>query len=85
MLKLLGKKIFTNLRSEFLFILTSALSYLDVYIFYFSEDFIKPCPRCSAFIMKMNDGSCNHMTCPVCGAEFCWLCMKEISDLHYLR
>lgn len=48
------------------------------------KDFIKPCPRCSAFIMKMNDGSCNHMTCPVCGAEFCWLCMKEISDLHYL-
>jgi E3 ubiquitin-protein ligase RNF19A len=35
--------------------------------------------------MKMNDGSCNHMACPVCGAEFCWLCMKEISDLHYLR
>ncbi|KAL3892345.1 hypothetical protein ACJMK2_004558 [Sinanodonta woodiana] len=48
------------------------------------RDDIKPCPRCSAFIMKMNDGSCNHMTCPVCGAEFCWLCMKEISDLHYL-
>lgn len=33
----------------------------------------------------MNDGSCNHMTCAVCGCEFCWLCMKEISDLHYLR
>ena len=24
------------------------------------------------------------MTCAVCGVEFCWLCMKEISDLHYL-
>ena len=23
------------------------------------------------------------MTCK-CGCEFCWLCMKEISDLHYL-
>ena len=46
---------------------------------------VKPCPRCSAFIVKMDDGSCNHMTCAVCGAEFCWLCMKEISDLHYLR
>lgn len=33
----------------------------------------------------MDDGSCNHMMCAVCGAEFCWLCMKEISDLHYLR
>ncbi|XP_056270263.1 E3 ubiquitin-protein ligase RNF19B [Pseudoliparis swirei] len=47
-------------------------------------DDIKPCPRCGAFIIKMNDGSCNHMTCSVCGCEFCWLCMKEISDLHYL-
>jgi E3 ubiquitin-protein ligase RNF19A len=32
----------------------------------------------------MDDGSCNHITCSVCGCEFCWLCMKEISDLHYL-
>lgn len=47
-------------------------------------DDIKPCPRCGAYIIKMNDGSCNHMTCAVCGCEFCWLCMKEISDLHYL-
>ncbi|ESN89891.1 hypothetical protein HELRODRAFT_140431, partial [Helobdella robusta] len=45
---------------------------------------IKSCPRCQAFIVKMDDGSCNHMTCAICGAEFCWLCMKEISDLHYL-
>ncbi|XP_062890102.1 E3 ubiquitin-protein ligase RNF19B isoform X1 [Mobula hypostoma] len=49
-----------------------------------SGDEIKPCPRCEAYIIKMNDGSCNHMTCAVCGCEFCWLCMKEISDLHYL-
>ncbi|XP_055490835.1 E3 ubiquitin-protein ligase RNF19A isoform X2 [Leucoraja erinacea] len=49
-----------------------------------STDDIKPCPRCAAYIIKMNDGSCNHMTCAVCGCEFCWLCMKEISDLHYL-
>uniref|UniRef100_UPI00398EE4A2 E3 ubiquitin-protein ligase RNF19A n=1 Tax=Pristiophorus japonicus TaxID=55135 RepID=UPI00398EE4A2 len=45
---------------------------------------IKPCPRCGAFILKMNDGSCNRMTCAVCGCQFCWLCMKEITDLHYL-
>ncbi|XP_015204211.2 E3 ubiquitin-protein ligase RNF19B [Lepisosteus oculatus] len=49
-----------------------------------TADDIKPCPRCGAYIIKMNDGSCNHMTCAVCGCEFCWLCMKEISDLHYL-
>ncbi|XP_076241222.1 E3 ubiquitin-protein ligase RNF19A [Calliopsis andreniformis] len=48
------------------------------------RDDIKPCPSCQVFIMKMDDGSCNHMICSVCGAEFCWLCMKEISDLHYL-
>ncbi|KAG7260063.1 hypothetical protein CRUP_007274 [Coryphaenoides rupestris] len=30
-------------------------------------DDIKPCPRCAAYIIKMNDGSCNHMTCAVCG------------------
>lgn len=33
----------------------------------------------------MDDGSCNHMTCAVCGAEFCWLCMNVVGDLHYLR
>ncbi|XP_076382640.1 E3 ubiquitin-protein ligase RNF19A [Megalopta genalis] len=48
------------------------------------RDDIKPCPRCQVLIVKMDDGSCNHMICAVCGAEFCWLCMKEISDLHYL-
>eukprot|EP00092_Neocalanus_flemingeri_P085036 GFUD01106925.1.p1 GENE.GFUD01106925.1~~GFUD01106925.1.p1 ORF type:complete len:694 (-),score=136.18 GFUD01106925.1:148-2229(-) len=45
---------------------------------------LKGCPRCSVPIEKMDDGSCNHITCAVCGLEFCWLCMKEISDLHYL-
>lgn len=45
---------------------------------------IKPCPCCKVLIIKMNDGSCNHMTCSVCGTEFCWLCMQKISDLHYL-
>lgn len=48
------------------------------------RDDIKPCPSCQVLIVKMDDGSCNHMTCAVCGTEFCWLCMKEISDLHYL-
>ena len=50
-----------------------------------SNEDMKPCPRCGALFIKMDDGSCNHMTCSVCGSEFCWLCMKEISDLHYLR
>lgn len=50
----------------------------------FHTDEIKPCPKCGALIVKMNDGSCNHMTCTVCDAEFCWLCLQEITDLHYL-
>lgn len=45
---------------------------------------IKNCPRCQVLIAKMDDGSCNHMVCSACGSEFCWLCIKEISDLHYL-
>ncbi len=45
---------------------------------------VKACPRCQVLAVKTHDGSCNHMTCAVCGVEFCWLCMKEISDLHYL-
>eukprot|EP00081_Caenorhabditis_elegans_P026002 NP_509382.2 RBR-type E3 ubiquitin transferase [Caenorhabditis elegans] len=45
---------------------------------------VKACPRCKTYIVKMDDGSCNHMVCTMCNAEFCWLCLKEISDLHYL-
>jgi len=37
-----------------------------------------------AHVSKMDDGSCNHMTCAVCGVEFCWLCLQEVTDLHYL-
>lgn len=48
-----------------------------------SADEIKECPKCGSSIIKMNDGSCNHMTCSICDTEFCWLCMKEITDLHY--
>lgn len=50
----------------------------------FLGDDIKPCPRCQVLIVKIDDGSCNHMVCAVCGSEFCWLCKKEITDLHYL-
>lgn len=52
--------------------------------YYIPGDEVKPCPRCQVLIGKMDDGSCNHMQCAVCGAEFCWLCMKEVTDLHFL-
>lgn len=25
------------------------------------------------------------MNCTVCGCLFCWLCLREISDVHFLR
>ena len=30
---------------------------------------LKNCPRCRTLIMKANDGSCNHMTCALCGTS----------------
>lgn len=67
------------------FLFVQLMLKLDLKFLICLGDDIKPCPRCQVLIVKMDDGSCNHMTCAVCGAEFCWLCMKEISDLHYLR
>lgn len=49
----------------------------------YTADEIRECPVCGSRIIKMNDGSCNHMKCSICETEFCWLCMKEITDLHY--
>jgi len=45
---------------------------------------MKACPVCNIFIIKIDDGSCNHMTCSICGCQFCWLCIKKTSELHYL-
>ncbi|TMW63532.1 hypothetical protein Poli38472_002473 [Pythium oligandrum] len=43
----------------------------------------KPCPGCRYDVEK--DGGCNHMTCVVCKADFCWLCEHQIADIsaHY--
>eukprot|EP01135_Chromosphaera_perkinsii_P005351 Nk52_evm32s343 gene=Nk52_evmTU32s343 len=38
----------------------------------------RKCPQCRTVIEKLQDGSCNHMTCGVCKTEFCWLCGKSI-------
>ncbi|KAL3309581.1 hypothetical protein Ciccas_011873 [Cichlidogyrus casuarinus] len=45
---------------------------------------MKQCPKCSTYVLKLQDGTCNHVTCSICKCEFCWLCSKEINYLHYL-
>lgn len=40
------------------------------------------CPSCSAPITKSS--GCNHMTCTVCAAEFCYLCQgRNFDGFHY--
>ena len=45
----------------------------------------KKCPVCRATIEKMADGSCNQVHCVCCGEDFCWLCGKKVTEMHYLR
>ena len=35
----------------------------------------KKCVQCEKYIEK--NGGCNHMTCKLCGKEFCWLCLSN--------
>ena len=45
----------------------------------------KVCPSCSIPIEKLEDGTCNQVTCTLCRTEFCWLCGKQVSELHFIR
>lgn len=45
----------------------------------------KQCPVCRSTIEKMADGSCNQVHCVCCGSDFCWLCGRKITEMHYLR
>jgi hypothetical protein len=36
------------------------------------SDFQKECPGCS--VMCYKSGGCNHMTCTLCSAHWCWVC-----------
>lgn len=42
-----------------------------------SEAIVKACPKCHLQIIK--DEGCNHMTCPKCRTEFCYLCGANIT------
>ena len=42
---------------------------------------VKQCPKCKMWTEK-NEG-CNHMTCPECHFQWCWLCREPYSDTHY--
>ena len=50
-----------------------------------SSSSYKRCPHCSSVTEKIDDGACNHMTCTCCGESFCWLCLKPVGHMHYLR
>ena len=45
----------------------------------------KECPVCHVTVEKMADGSCNQVKCLSCGEDFCWLCGKKITEMHFLR
>ncbi|KAJ4922189.1 hypothetical protein JOQ06_016595, partial [Pogonophryne albipinna] len=32
----------------------------------------RPCPQCCAPVER--DGGCMHMSCPLCSADWCWIC-----------
>eukprot|EP00668_Euglena_longa_P012151 GGOE01014582.1.p1 GENE.GGOE01014582.1~~GGOE01014582.1.p1 ORF type:complete len:454 (+),score=112.26 GGOE01014582.1:80-1363(+) len=36
----------------------------------------KPCPKCRSLTYKYT--GCNHMKCPQCGQDWCWLCGESI-------
>lgn len=49
----------------------------------FSGIIPKKCPNCNVWTEK-NKG-CNHMTCKICSYNWCWLCLKECKEDHYLQ
>jgi hypothetical protein len=42
---------------------------------------IKKCPKCKFWTEKNN--GCNHMTCPECKHEWCWLCGAKCDVGHF--
>ena len=47
------------------------------------KNFVKKCPNCS--IVSEKNAGCNHMTCPKCKYQWCWLCNGKYTYEHYLE
>ena len=47
------------------------------------EHVVKKCPYCKYLTLKGD--RCNHMTCPVCKAHWCWLCGKIMDSSSHLE
>ena len=50
---------------------------------YSKDNLIKKCPKCSIITEKII--GCNHITCPKCNYQWCWLCNGEYDPEHYLK
>mmetsp|Transcript_40246 Transcript_40246/g.38711 ORF Transcript_40246/g.38711 Transcript_40246/m.38711 type:complete len:109 (-) Transcript_40246:421-747(-) len=44
-----------------------------------NED-VSDCPSCKTVVLKVE--GCNHMTCYVCGYEWCWICGDAYTPEH---
>lgn len=42
---------------------------------------VKYCPNCKRRVMK--SAGCNHMTCPRCQYQWCWLCGEKFHSFHF--
>jgi hypothetical protein len=42
---------------------------------------VKYCPNCKRRVMK--SAGCNHMTCPRCQYQWCWLCGERFHSFHF--
>ena len=47
-----------------------------------TQAYLRKCPTCDLRVFK--DQGCNHMQCPTCGTDFCYVCKEKIfPNSHY--